>query len=259
MDKIYVDLDNDQLNFEEEFKPFLDEEVKDPSIQTKPVWREEDISPYDLMEADGEEATMDSVNDEQNETAVWHEQDRSPYDLIDHEEDTFDKVKERIKEYGDQHVWKEDDQSPYDLFDDSLCANFDDPYDEMVSEDEFCKDCSNYDTCTKRQPTPVKKSQMQQMDDEIEANISQSEANFTNVQSDSDEYDCIHEADMYDNGNIDWQCGIDVSNNSGQRSLNKAIHESGSPKSVTYEKKTMVEENDPPKKTTCWIRVIKEY
>ena len=151
------------------------------------------------------------------------------------------------------------DQSPYDLFDDSLCASFDDPYDEMVSEDEFCKDCSNYDTCTKRQSTPVKKSQMQQMDDEIEANISQSEANFTNVQSDSDEYDCIHEADMYDNGNIDWQCGIDVSNNSGQRSLNKAIHESGSPKSVTYEKKTMVEENDPPKKTTCWIRVIKEY
>lgn len=52
------------------------------------------------MEADGEEAMMDSVNDDQNETAVWHEQDRSPYDLIDHEEDTFDKVKERIKEYG---------------------------------------------------------------------------------------------------------------------------------------------------------------
>ena len=51
----------------------------------------------------------------------------------------------------------------------------------------------------------------------------------------------------------------DVYKRQGQRSLNKAIHESGSPKSVTYEKKTMVEENDPPKKTTCWIRVIKEY
>ncbi len=87
----------------------------------------------------------------------------------------------------------------------------------------------------------MKKSQMQQMDDEIEANISQSEANFTNTQSDDDEYDCIHEADMYDNGNIDWQCGIDVSNNSVQRSINKSNYESKLPKSVTYEKKTMVE------------------
>lgn len=248
MDKIYVDLDNDRLDFEEEFKPFLDEEVKDPSIQTKPIWRDEDVSPYDIMEASSEETEENDLNVQ----AVWGENDRSPYDTMG--DDSFDKVKERIKEYGERHVWKDEDQSPYDIFDDSIYSGFDD---EMINEDEFCKDCSNYDTCSKRQSQP---SQMQQMDDEIEANIAASEENFTNVQSmtESDEYDCIHEADMYDNGNIDWHCGIDYSNTSSQRTINE-INETAMPKSVTYEKKTMVEENDPPKKTTCWIRVIKEY
>lgn len=256
MDKIYVDLDNDSMNFEEEFKPFLDEEVKDPSIQTKPIWRDEDVSPYDIMEASSEETEENDLHVQ----AVWGEHDKSPYDTMDNNEDSFDKVKERIKEYGEQHVWKDEDQSPYDIFDDSIYSGFDDPYDEMINEDEFCKDCSNYDTCSKRQNNQPQHSQMQQMDDEIETNINASEDVFADesIQIDSDEYDCIHEADMYDNGNIDWHCGIDYSNSSSQRSLNE-VNKTTMPKSITYEKKTMVEENDPPKKTTSWIRVIKEY
>ena len=193
MDKIYVDLDNDSMNFEEDFKPFLDDEVKNPSIQTKTVWHDDDLSPYDLMETDSEASTAPT-----QAKTVWKAEAQSPYDVT--EEDGFDQVKKRIHDYGQQQFWQAEDQSPYDLLDTPESMYFDDSVDEMENEDEFCQGCENYDTCRKRQHPMNSKPPMEEA----------SQENF-NQASMSDEYDCIHEADMYENGNIDWQCGFDVS------------------------------------------------
>lgn len=59
------------------------------------------------------------------------------------------------------------------------------------------------------------------------------------------EYDCNPELDMYDNGNIDWRWNEDVS----QRC----------PKNMTMDRKTIVEEENPKRKTTTWMRVKREY
>ena len=56
--------------------------------------------------------------------------------------------------------------------------------------------------------------------------------------------ECNPESDMYDNGNIDWRCNEDVSQRMTQMSM---------------ERKSIVEEENPKRKTTTWIRVIRVY
>lgn len=51
--------------------------------------------------------------------------------------------------------------------------------------------------------------------------------------------------DMYDNGNIDWRCNEDVSQNNM--------------KTMTVDRKTIVEEDNPKRTTTTWMRVRREY
>ena len=58
------------------------------------------------------------------------------------------------------------------------------------------------------------------------------------------EYDCHPELDMYDNRNIDWRWNEDVSQN---------------PRNMTMDRKTIVEEENPKRKTTTWLRVRREY
>jgi len=56
--------------------------------------------------------------------------------------------------------------------------------------------------------------------------------------------ECNPESDMYDNGNIDWRCNEDVSQRMTQMSM---------------ERKSIVEEENPKRKTTTWIRVTRVY
>lgn len=51
--------------------------------------------------------------------------------------------------------------------------------------------------------------------------------------------------DMYENGNIDWRCNEDMS----QRNC----------KNLSMERKTIVEEENPKRVTTTWMRVTKQY
>lgn len=53
------------------------------------------------------------------------------------------------------------------------------------------------------------------------------------------------ESDMYDNQNIDWQCNEDVS----QRPYHTQV----------MDRKTIVEEENPKRKTTTWMRVTRQY
>ena len=86
--------------------------------------------------------------------------------------------------------------------------------------------------------------------------------NSTRYASEEDEYDmdaimeeldrmdeelgdeCSPESDMYDNGNIDWRCNEDVSQNMS---------------SMHVERKTIVESDNPKRKTTTWMRVTRVY
>lgn len=56
--------------------------------------------------------------------------------------------------------------------------------------------------------------------------------------------ECSPESDMYENGNIDWRCNEDVSQRMTQMSM---------------ERKSIVEEENPKRKTTTWIRVTRVY
>ena len=76
--------------------------------------------------------------------------------------------------------------------------------------------------------------------------------NVDQTLAESDDFDCTYESDMYDNGNIDWQNGIDVSD--GSSIVNDRRSSTDQPKTITYEKKTMVKENN--KETITWIRAL---
>ncbi len=252
MDKVFVDLDNDQMSFEETATPFQDEEVKDRAMQSKPMWREEDISPYDLMEAK-----------EDMQTPVWKPQKREEHVR----NETFDDVQERIRQFDKEHLWQDSDRSPYD-FDSSLDSL-------LLNEDAFCKDCANYDQCTlRKQNTPKKAVKAAPTNEKptandhneetkpkttiVDAQIEEMEQALQNVDqtlAESDDFDCTYESDMYDNGNIDWQNGIDVSE--GSSIVSDRRSSTDQPKTITYEKKTMVKENN--KETITWIRMIREY
>ena len=58
------------------------------------------------------------------------------------------------------------------------------------------------------------------------------------------ERECMHEDDMYDIGNIDWRWNEDVRNQSQRMHI---------------ERKTVVEEENPKRKTTTWMKVIRSY
>ena len=56
--------------------------------------------------------------------------------------------------------------------------------------------------------------------------------------------ECSPESDMYENGNIDWRCNEDVSQKMRQ---------------MNVERKTIVEEENPKRTTTTWLRVSRVY
>ena len=65
-----------------------------------------------------------------------------------------------------------------------------------------------------------------------------------NHMDDELEGECMPEDDMYDNGNIDWRWNEDVSHQDQK---------------MCIERKTVVEEENPKRTTTTWMRVKREY
>lgn len=55
-----------------------------------------------------------------------------------------------------------------------------------------------------------------------------------------------NEDDMYHNGNIDWQWNEDVS-------------QSGNCRTLSMERKKVIEEENPKRITTIWTRITKQY
>lgn len=106
-------------------------------------------------------------------------------------------------------MWKPEDISPYD-FKDDIQVNSYDRYSD--NEDEYDMDAIM--------------EELNKIDDELEN-------------------ECIHEDDMYENGNIDWRCNEDVSQNNERK--------------MSIDRKTIVEEDNPKRKTTTWMKVTKFY
>ena len=107
-------------------------------------------------------------------------------------------------------MWKPEDISPYDFKNDLPVNSSYDMNDE--NEEEFDMNALL--------------DEMDSMDDEMDR-------------------EDMNESDMYENGNIDWQCNEDMS----QKNY----------KNLIMERKTVVEEENPRKVTTTWMRVTKQY
>lgn len=108
-------------------------------------------------------------------------------------------------------MWKPEDISPYDFKDDIPVNTTYDQYSD-TNEEEYDMEAIM--------------DELNRIDDELES-------------------DCIHEDDMYDNGNIDWRCNEDVSQTNERK--------------MSVDRKTIVEEDNPKRKTTTWMRVTKYY
>ena len=106
-------------------------------------------------------------------------------------------------------VWKNEDVSPYDFRDDHVNEPRNDQYSDY--DDEYDMDAIM--------------DELNRMEYEIED-------------------ECNPESDMYENGNIDWRCNEDISQNM------KEMH---------IERKSVVEEENPKRKTTTWMRVKRVY
>lgn len=105
-------------------------------------------------------------------------------------------------------VWRSEDISPYDFRNNE----------SNVHNDRFVTDEDEYD--------------MDAIMDELD-------------RIDEDMVDeCNPESDMYENGNIDWRCNEDISQNVRQMNIDR---------------KTIVEEENPKRKTTTWMRVSRVY
>lgn len=122
------------------------------------------------------------------------------------------------------NTWRKDDISPYDFRDDVT----------QVKQENFNQ--SSNQTNENR----MNQNRYMSEEDEYDMDAIMDEMN----QLEDIEYDCHPELDMYDNGNIDWRWNEDVSLN---------------PKNMTIDRKTIVEEENPKRKTTTWMRVKREY
>ena len=130
------------------------------------------------------------------------------------------------------NTWRSEDVSPYDFRDENP------PVQENMNRtimDDRAQEIRN-------QNYNVRNQNIRDYDeDEFDMDAIMDEMN----QMDDIEYDCYPEPDMYENHNIDWRWNEDVS--------------MGNPKNMTVDKKTVVEEENPKRKTTTWMRIRKEY
>ena len=132
------------------------------------------------------------------------------------------------------NTWRSEDVSPYDF------------RDEGMSQESLNRSIAeNRNTVDTRRPSQEIRKQdyanrYANEEDEYDMDAIMEEMN----QMEDIEYDCHPELDMYDNGNIDWRWNEDVSQN---------------PRNMTIDRKTIVEEENPKRKTTTWMRVRREY
>lgn len=122
-------------------------------------------------------------------------------------------------------VWKNDDISPYDFRDDERMNRY-------SNEDVRNNKLNNEDIINKR---------YQNEEDEYDMDAIMEELDRMDEQMQDE---CSPESDMYENGNIDFRCNEDVSQNMS---------------SMHLERKTIVEEENPKRKTTTWMRVTRVY
>lgn len=108
-------------------------------------------------------------------------------------------------------VWKNDDISPYDFRDELRNDRYSNDVQYNNEEDEYDMDAIM--------------DELDRMDEDMQD-------------------ECNPESDMYENGNIDWRCNEDISQNL------REMH---------VERKSIVEEENPKRKTTTWMRVTRVY
>ena len=134
------------------------------------------------------------------------------------------------------NTWRSEDVSPYDFRDENPTPQ--ENLNRSIAENRNTVD-------TRRNPQEMRtqdySNRYANEEDEYDMDAIMEEMN----QMEDIEYDCHPELDMYDNGNIDWRWNEDVS----QRC----------PKNTTMDRKTIVEEENPKRKTTTWMRVKHEY
>ena len=121
-------------------------------------------------------------------------------------------------------VWKNDDISPYDF------------RDELRNEKY-----SNEEVRNERYNDEFRNDRYISDEDEYDMDAIMDELDRIDMEM-GDE--CSPESDMYDNGNIDFRCNEDISQNMTQ---------------MHVERKTIVEEENPKRKTTTWMRVTRVY
>ena len=121
-------------------------------------------------------------------------------------------------------VWKSDDVSPYDFRDDVRNEFRNDMRNELRNE-------VLNDRLDERYMHEEDEHDMDAIMDELDK--------MGELQD-----ECNPENDMYDYGNIDWRCNEDISQQMSQMNI---------------ERKTIVEEENPKRKTTTWMRVTRVY
>ena len=122
-------------------------------------------------------------------------------------------------------VWKNDDISPYDFRDDGRINRYSN---EDLRNDRYSNE-------------ELRNDRIQNEEDEYDMDAIMEELDRMDEEMQDE---CSPESDMYDNGNIDWRCNEDVSQNMS---------------SMHVERKTIVEEENPKRKTTTWMRVTRVY
>lgn len=127
------------------------------------------------------------------------------------------------------NTWRSEDISPYDFRDENPPST---PQENRNNQEIR-------DTRTPNRMTQ-NSTRYASEEDEYDMDAIMEEMN----QMEDIEYDCHPELDMYDNRNIDWRWNEDVSQN---------------PRNMTMDRKTIVEEENPKRTTTTWLRVRREY
>ena len=140
-------------------------------------------------------------------------------------------------------MWRPEDISPYDMKDDL-----------SLNRENYESARKNRNELTNRNESIERRNQnrnMSSMDNQHDYDFSEDSFDMDALMEDMDRLeeemneDDMDENDMYENGNIDWQCNEDVS----RRSY----------KNQTMERKTIVEEDNPKRTTTTWMRVTRQY
>lgn len=120
--------------------------------------------------------------------------------------------------------WNDNDVSPYDLKEREI------PINQAEARNNY-----RYDTYIP-QEDEIERQDLNQSFDEYDS-----------------EFDNYEEDDMYMNHNINCGCGNHCSNQ------NPEIPENCPIKSVILEKNTVIEEENPKKTTTIWVKITKTY